>query len=131
MADLHEVAPAVPASVPTLRHAVAGFARDVGAAEDVIVSLQLAVSEAISNAVVHAFVDSETPGTLTVKAFPDGDGICVVVVDDGSGMRARPDSPGLGVGLPLMTQLTQSLEFRENAAGGTEVAMRFALDGAA
>jgi anti-sigma regulatory factor (Ser/Thr protein kinase) len=81
----------------------------------------------MSNAVVHAFVDRPEPGTLTVIAFHDGDGICVVVGDDGSGMRPRPDSPGLGIGLPLMTRMSESLEFRSGPAGGTEVAMRFSL----
>lgn len=131
MTRLHEVAPAVPASVGSLRHAVVEFARALGAADEVITAMQLAVSEAMSNAVLHAFVDPPAPGTLTLTAFTDGDEICVVVGDDGAGMRPRADSPGLGVGLPLMTQMAQSLEFRTNPGGGTEVAMRFALAAAA
>lgn len=127
MTRFHEVAPAVPASVGQLRNAVAGFARDVGAGDELVRSMQLAVSEAMSNAVVHAYVDSAAPGTLSVTAFVQDGGFCVVVSDDGAGMRPRPDSPGLGVGLPLMTQMSESLEFRVNDAGGTEVAMRFAL----
>jgi two-component sensor histidine kinase len=86
------------------------------------------VSEAISNAIVHAFVERDEPGIVKVIAHPDGDdALCVIVSDDGGGMKPRTDSPGLGIGLPLMTQMTQSLEFRENSAGGTDVAMRFAL----
>ena len=131
MTRFHEVAPAVPESVGRLRRAVADFARAHGATEDVVMGLQLAASEAMSNAVVHAFVDRDAPGTLTVIAARDGDGISVVVRDDGSGMKPRTDSPGLGVGLPLMTRTTQSLKFSEGPDGGTEVAMRFALDAAA
>src|SRR4051794_25181967 len=131
MAELCEVAPAVPASVAPLRHAVARYARTLGAPDDVVSNVQLAVSEAMSNAVVHAYVDSPEPGYLTVRAFDHGEGMCVVVRDDGGGMRPRPDSPGLGVGLPLMTQMTQSLEFRASPSGGTEVAMWFALRRAA
>ena len=84
------------------------------------------MSEAISNAVVHAFVDLPGPGTVTVTAHRDDDGIHVVVRDDGGGMKPRTDSPGLGIGLPLMTQMTESLEFRQNTHGGTDVEMRFA-----
>lgn len=131
MTHFHEVAPAVPASVAQLRRAVAGFARALGAAEDVVAAMQLAVSEATSNAVLHAYVDRPEPGTLSVTATHEGDTICVVVCDDGAGMKPRPDSPGLGVGLPLMTQMTQKLEFRAGPGGGTEVAMRFALAAAA
>jgi anti-sigma regulatory factor (Ser/Thr protein kinase) len=122
---------AVPQSVAGIRHAVAEYAQAHGVAAQVISSMELAVSEAVSNAVVHAFVDRGEPGTVTVTAFPEDDHICVVVSDDGGGMRPRPDSPGLGVGLPLMTQMTQSLEFREGADGGTEVVMRFELAAAA
>jgi serine/threonine-protein kinase RsbW len=127
MPDFHEVAAAVPASVAGFRHSITDFARALGANDDAIASVQLAVSEAVTNAVVHAFVGRPAPGTLTVTAFSEEDGMCVLVRDDGAGMNARDDSPGLGIGLPLMTQLTHSLEFRPIPEGGTEVAMRFKL----
>lgn len=127
MSRFHEVAPAVPESVGHLRRAVAAFVRSLGAGDEVAMAVQLAASEAMSNAVIHAFVDRPAPGTLTVTAARDGDEIWVVVRDDGAGMRPRPDSPGLGVGLPVMTRTTQSLKFNEHPDGGTEVAMRFAL----
>jgi anti-sigma regulatory factor (Ser/Thr protein kinase) len=125
--ELHEQAPALPQNVGPLRRAVGEFARAQGAADDVVSAVELATSEAMSNAVIHAFVDRPEPGTLMVTARREGDAIAVVVCDDGSGMRPRPDSPGLGVGLPLMTRTTQSLRFSERPEGGTEVAMRFGL----
>ena len=128
--EFHESAPALPESVGELRGAVAEFARAHGAGDDVVMAVQLAASEAMSNAVVHAFVDRPAPGTLSLSAGREGDEIWVVVRDDGSGMKPRPDSPGLGVGLPLMTRSTQSLKFSERPDGGTEVAMRFALGAA-
>ena len=42
-------------------------------------------------------------------------------------MRPRPDSPGLGLGLPLIAQMAASFEVHERDSGGTEVRMRFAL----
>jgi serine/threonine-protein kinase RsbW len=126
-AEFHEAAPAVPQSVAPLRNGVAEFARAHGAGEELVMAMQLATSEAMSNAVVHAFVDRPEPGTLTVIAGRDGATLWVLVRDDGSGMRPRPDSPGLGVGLPLMTRSTESLRFSEAPGGGTEVAMSFTL----
>ena len=131
MSRFHEAAPAVPESVGRLRRAVAEFARTQGANDEVVNSVQLASSEAMSNAVMHAFVDQPAPGTLTICAAREGDAICVVVRDDGSGMKPRPDSPGLGIGLPLMTGTTQALNFSEVPEGGTKVTMRFALPEAA
>jgi len=130
VSEFRQQAPAVPESVGQIRRAVAEFARTHGAPEEVVSAVELASSEAMSNAVLHAFVDRDAPGTLTVIAEREGDEIALVVRDDGSGMRPRPDSPGLGVGLPLMTRITRSLKFTEVPEGGTEVAMRFGLAGA-
>ena len=47
--------------------------------------------------------------------------------DHGRGMMPRADSPGLGVGLPLMASLSESLELSNRADGGTEVRMAFLL----
>jgi anti-sigma regulatory factor (Ser/Thr protein kinase) len=127
VAEFQEAAPAVPESVGRLRNAVAEFARGHGADDAQVMALQLATSEAMSNAVVHAFEDRPEPGTITVVAGREGDELWVLVRDDGSGMRPRPDSPGLGVGLPLMTRTTDSLKFSQAPDGGTEVSMRFGL----
>ena len=51
----------------------------------------------------------------------------VVVADEGRGMLPRTDSPGLGLGLPLIAQMTQSLEVHDRQGGGTEIRMSFAL----
>jgi PAS domain S-box-containing protein len=47
-------------------------------------------------------------------------------------MQPRADSPGLGMGLPTIGQLTTSVDIREGPRGaGTEVRMRFAAPGVA
>ena len=122
--------PARSDEVAGIRKAVTAFARRVGVAEDRLPDIALAVGEACANAVVHAFTDRE-PGLLRVTADLTPDGVEVVVVDDGQGMAPRPDSPGLGLGLPLMTSLTKEIEFRPVPSGGTEISMVFGLDGPA
>jgi serine/threonine-protein kinase RsbW len=47
--------------------------------------------------------------------------IRVVVSDRGSGLAPRADSPGAGLGLPLMAQLSDSVDVRNQAGGGTAV----------
>jgi anti-sigma regulatory factor (Ser/Thr protein kinase) len=121
--------PAAPVAVGEARAAVRAFARAHGADEHTVVSIALAVSEAATNAVLHAFVGRE-PGHVRVLARTATDELSVYVVDDGRGMQPRTDSPGLGIGLPTMGQMASALDIREAPGGGTEVRMTFAVPGA-
>jgi serine/threonine-protein kinase RsbW/stage II sporulation protein AB (anti-sigma F factor) len=118
---------AVPEAVGAVRQAVVGFAQARGGNAEVCSAVALAVSEAATNAVVHAYADAKRPGPLIVTAETADDMLTIVVADHGRGMRPRPDSPGLGLGLPLTAQVTAALEVRHNEHGGTDVYMRFAL----
>jgi serine/threonine-protein kinase RsbW/stage II sporulation protein AB (anti-sigma F factor) len=120
--------PATEASVPRLRGAVQGFAAGLGAGPHVLADVALAVSEAVTNAVMHAFLDRPA-GTVRVEVRAAADELLVVVADDGRGMQPRPDSPGLGMGLPLIGQVASSLDIRLRAGGGTELCMTFAAPG--
>jgi serine/threonine-protein kinase RsbW len=53
--------------------------------------------------------------------------LTVVVHDEGRGMLPRPDSPGLGLGLPLIATLAESLELGTGSEDRTEVRMTFLL----
>jgi anti-sigma regulatory factor (Ser/Thr protein kinase) len=107
-------------SVAKARHATADFARTHGADPD---DIALAVSEAVSNAVLHAFRGADQ-GHIDIRAFPDGDALVISVSDDGVGVTPNPDSPGLGLGLALIGSLSAGLELRKDRRGTTLV-MRF------
>jgi serine/threonine-protein kinase RsbW/stage II sporulation protein AB (anti-sigma F factor) len=94
-------------------------------------SVRLAVSEAVTNAVVHAFRLRAQPGMVVVSVtVDDGKWIEVRVTDDGDGMAPRDDSPGPGLGLPLIHDLADRVEHRAPPAGpGTELSMRFGFAG--
>ena len=113
-------------SVAPLRHKITAFARACGVRDDSAVAV--AVSEAITNAVVHGYAAGEV-GTIGIEAVCDAEFLRVIVTDDGGGMKPRPDSPGLGLGLPLMAQLTDGFEVASRAGGGTEICLRFSLAG--
>lgn len=120
--------PARAASVSRARAAVREFATAHGMEGDELGSVLLAVSEAVTNAVVHAFVERE-PGRVRLMVWPALDELIVCVSDDGRGMQPRPDSPGLRIGLATIGQVTRSLDIRPSATGGTEVRMAFAAPG--
>jgi serine/threonine-protein kinase RsbW len=120
---------AAPPGVPLVRHALRGLLSGLDVPDEVIADIALAVTEACANAVVHAYPDGG--GTIKVTASHSGGALAVTVRDHGTGMSARVDTPGLGVGLPVIAAIAQSVEIGSPPDGGTEVHMRFVLDGAA
>ena len=118
--------PASAESVADARRSVADFARESGVSGPCLDDVLLAVSEAVTNAVVHGFAALVDPGTVMVVATVCAEWIDVGVTDDGAGMAPRHDSPGLGLGLPLIRHLADEFDHRRPANGvGTEVWMRF------
>ena len=118
---------AVPASVAEARRAVADFAAASGVGADTLAAVRVAVSEAVTNAVVHAYLDDPVPGPVHVTAECGEDAMWVEVSDDGRGMLPRPDSPGIGLGLPLIARMTAGFELYERDSGGTALRMHFRL----
>jgi anti-sigma regulatory factor (Ser/Thr protein kinase) len=101
---------ATPECVPEARRRVSEIARERGLSPDVRKRVALAVTEATSNVVTHAYREQAECGELRVEAYVDGEALVVVVSDDGCGLTPRHDSPGLGLGLPLMARLATSLD---------------------
>ena len=127
----HREVPAEPAVVAELRRGVADFARSHGAGEDAVNNMTLAVSEAVTNAIIHAFVGRER-GRVALTAEAGEGCILVRVLDDGRGMTPHPESPGLGLGLTMMASMATRCDIREAPAGeGTEVRLAFDAPGVA
>ena len=61
--------PAVPATVGQMRRHAAGFAEAAGASEELARAVALAVSETVTNAVVHA-TSAASPGSCACGAGP-------------------------------------------------------------
>jgi two-component sensor histidine kinase len=112
--------PPEPGSVAEARHAVRDLARAAGSSEQ---DVALAVSEAVSNAVIHAFRFGKV-GLVRVRARHRGDELVVTVADNGVGMIPDVDNPGLGVGTSLISRLSELATF-ESSDEGTIVTMKF------
>jgi anti-sigma regulatory factor (Ser/Thr protein kinase) len=118
-------------SVPRARHAVTGFAREHGVPSSILGEIALAVSEACTNVVLHAYRDDATPGEFSVDLALARESLSIRVRDEGLGMRPRADSPGLGLGLPIIATTTDGFAVEPGEDGGTELRMRFDLSAAA
>jgi len=116
--------PPEPTSVTAARAATTELARRVGAPEE---EVALAVSEAVGNAVMHAFRGREG-GTITVRARGERGRLIVTVTDDGIGMTPNLDSTGLGLGISLITKMALDVRF-DASSEGTSVSMGFPTRG--
>ena len=87
--------------------------------------IALVMTEAAGNAVLHAYPPL-APGLLFIDAGITGHNVLLRVCDCGRGMQPRSDSPGLGIGLSLMTRIADGLEIAPNRTiGGTRVSAMF------
>jgi anti-sigma regulatory factor (Ser/Thr protein kinase) len=126
MADVQLTLPARAENVAVVRHALGGLGEALALHPQTLSDVKLAVTEACTNVVVHAYGDGE--GSMEVAASVDGDALRVTVRDEGMGIVPRPDSPGLGLGRPLIATLTESLELGKAPDDRTEVTMVFRLE---
>ena len=112
--------PAVAGSVQQARHAVAAFCVDQALDHE---GVAIAVSEAVANAVTHAYRDRAT-GPVRVFADHEPGSLLIIISDDGQGMTPHPHSPTIGVGLKVIAQIANSLQIDDDSSG-TRLTMRF------
>lgn len=123
---LEVVLPATPGSVGALRSQAREFAAAVGAAEEVVADVSLAVSEAATNAVIHGYEEADVEGgTVELRGALDDDWLELSVSDRGAGFRPSP-SGGLGFGLKVIAEVSDSMTV-EQREHGTTIVLRFAL----
>jgi anti-sigma regulatory factor (Ser/Thr protein kinase) len=119
--------PARPEGVAVVRQALAGMADALAFDPAVLADMKMAVSEACTNVVVHAYDD--TDGVLEVDMQADDVGLTIRVRDHGTGIHPQAhrtrDVPALGLGLPLIAALSDAFELHGSSGQGTEVRMTF------
>lgn len=126
-AALDAVYPAQPTRVAQIRRDVADVATGCGADETALLHINLAVSEAATNAVVHAYPDGARAGDVHVLVHHAGHMLAVRICDSGGGIAPNPDSAGMGLGWRLMAQEAQSFEVTTSPDSGTAVVLRFRI----
>lgn len=120
-----------PRSVARARDCVTAVAVAHGASAAQCHAIALAVSEAVANAIVHAYADTAGAGAgiIELRTWVDERRLVALVRDDGVGMGHAPESDGLGLGLALIARLSDHLEVESlSATPGTRVQMTFSID---
>ncbi|HEU5003285.1 MAG TPA: SpoIIE family protein phosphatase [Actinomycetota bacterium] len=108
---------ASPAELATVRQSLGRWLAHAGASNDERRDVVLAVSEAVTNAIVHAYAPHE--GLVDIEASLDDAQAVTVLVRDRGTWRFR-QSPGGGRGLLLMQALVDQCDL-EPGLEGTEV----------
>ncbi len=110
--------------MPVVRHALIGVAEVAGLSALLTKDVEIAVTEACTNAVLHAYGNGA--GVIDVAAWLGERQLVVVVRDHGRGVSAPSNNrDGLGLGIPLMEGLANQVTIREPEDGGTEVRLTF------
>jgi len=124
--------PSLSANENFARAAVACFASQLDPTLDELGDLKTAVSEAVTNCIVHAYPDSVGTVTLRARLFAEG-AIAVQVRDRGCGiadidaarepMFTTGGDDRSGMGFTIMESFTDSLRVRSAQGRGTTVTM--------
>lgn len=112
-----------PAAVTALRRKAAAFAAEQGADRALVADVNLAVSEAATNAVKYGDESNQSSVGLLAEV---SDGWLEFSVTDEGERFGKGSADGLGLGLAIIARLCDDLKIIQEGAG-TTVLMRFAL----
>ena len=123
--DVRLSLPARPENVAVVRHVLGAFTEALHLPHEIVEDMRLAVTEACTNVVRHAY-DDDQHGQLEIILRPDhGEVLEIIVSDHGRGIGPSPDTAGPGLGLPLIAALVDSLEIQQAPRSGSRLAMSF------
>ena len=128
---IHRVRLTIPAKAEFIglgRLALTGLARAYGQtlSDEELADLKLALTEACTNSVRHAYDDGEGSVEIQYELHPDK--LVVVVADDGDGFELTPLAPAVGedlveggLGIPIIRALAAELEISGREQGGSRL----------
>ena len=124
-------------NVGLARVAVAAFASGVDFNLSDLEEIKVAVSEAVSNAMIHGY-EGATTGTVRLSASLSNEDIEIVVEDDGKGnpdvelamlAGTGSDPERLGLGFVFMKSFMDEVDVRTEVGKGTRVKLLKSLPG--
>ncbi len=123
----------IPENESFARVAVSAFAVQLNPTLDILADIKTAVSEAVTNAIVHGYKDKM--GIVEVEAMLRKDGVlCLSVADEGCGIgdveeamqpffTTQPEKERSGMGFSVMQTFMDSVKVHSVPGEGTKVFM--------
>jgi serine/threonine-protein kinase RsbW len=130
---VHLTIPAKPEYITLVRLALTGLRRVGRYSDETLADLKLAVTEACSNSVRHAYGEGRD-GTVKIDYELHADRLVVEVSDDGAGFdprtweRERGELSEGGLGLAIIRSLTDELELSNGGERGSRLRLVKFLD---
>ena len=116
-----------------VRVTIAAFASQLDPTIEQIADIKTAVSEAITNCIIHAYDDNE--GIIRIHAFLTNDSIEIEIMDYGKGIEnvnmarqtlftSKPDAERSGMGFTIMESFMDELKVESIVNMGTKIYMK-------
>lgn len=116
------------------RVAVAAFVAQLDPTIDEINDVKTAVSEAVTNSIIHGYENSED-GLVRIEAEINEDQVTIAIIDKGIGIdnieqameplyTSRPDLERSGMGFTVMETFMDALEVDSEKGNGTKVVIK-------
>ena len=126
--------PAMSKNESLARSVAAAFAAQADPTVEELTDIRSAVCEAVTNAIVHGYRDSEGEITLTLK-MTEGNCLYIKITDKGCGIpdikqameplfTTAPEEERAGLGFAVMEAFTDSLKVTSRVGKGTSVTMK-------
>lgn len=114
------------------RNVIASFILPLNPTLSQISDIKTAVSEAVTNAIVHGYPDSV--GEIELEAFTEGDEVHIIITDGGVGIddlskafepfySSKPECERSGMGFTIMQAFMDSVKVNSKLNAGTSVIM--------
>lgn len=114
-----------------VRATVSGFCLQLNPTIDELTDVKTAVSEAVTNCIVHAYPEGEV-GEILIKAILYKDTIQIEIIDFGIGINnleeakkpfytTKPNQERSGMGFTVMESFMDTVEVSNNEDGGLKV----------
>ena len=123
------------------RNAVAAFCVGLDPTIDQLNDIKTAVSEAVTNSIVHAYPNGAGDKFVTVRTTIEDNTVHIVVSDEGIGIdnienamqpfyTTKPEQERSGMGFTVMESFMDELKVEPNTPNGTVVSMTKTIRGA-
>ena len=123
----------VPENEAFARVVIAAFAMQLSPTLAEIADVKTAVSEAVTNAIVHGY--EGTRGTVTMRAMIDNASLSIEIMDRGKGIpniaqamepffTTHPEQERSGMGFAVMQTFMDEIDVQSTPGSGTSVRMR-------